>query len=202
MSLEGNAVPGQVLKGRINAVDILTISAYGIAVKNGFKGTEEEWLRSLEANPDTIQRYVNEYMEENPVAVDTTLSVSGSAADAKTTGKVISDVNNELDGHRTNGNNPHGVTAEQVGARPNTWMPTAAEVKARPETWTPTAAEVGARPDTWMPTASQVGARPSDWMPTASDVGAVTASQVNTIISDTVPSMINSALGVIENGTY
>lgn len=50
-------------------------------------------------------------------------------------------------------------TAEMVGARPNTWVPTAADV--------------GARSDTWMPTASDVGARSSDWMPNASDVGAL-----------------------------
>lgn len=37
----------QKLTGRINACDLLIISAYGIAVKNGFKGTEEEWLLSL-----------------------------------------------------------------------------------------------------------------------------------------------------------
>ena len=35
---------------------------------------------------------------------------------------------------------------------------TADEVGARPDTWTPTADEVGARPDTWTPTADQVGA--------------------------------------------
>ena len=70
------------------------------------------------------------------------------------------------DDHRQEKANPHGVTAEQVGARPSTWMPTA----------------------------SDVGARPDTWMPSASDVGAVTASQVTT--------MINDALGVIENGTY
>lgn len=46
MSLEGTAA-GKLLKGRINSVDMLTISAYGIAVKNGFKGTEKEWLASL-----------------------------------------------------------------------------------------------------------------------------------------------------------
>ena len=37
----------------------------------------------------------------------------------------------------THGNskaNPHGVTAAQVGARPDTWMPTAAEVGAVTET--------------------------------------------------------------------
>jgi hypothetical protein len=63
-------------------------------------------------------------------------------------------------------------TAEQVGARPNTWMPTAAQVGARPNTWTPTAEEVGARPDDWMPTAEQVGARADDWLPTPAEIGA------------------------------
>lgn len=70
------------------------------------------------------------------------------------------------DNHGKDKVNPHGVTAEQVGARP----------------------------DTWMPTASDVGARPDNWTPTAAEVGAVTSSQVAT--------MINEALGVIENGSY
>ena len=34
--------------------------------------------------------------------------------------------------HATDKNNPHGVTAEQIGARPNTWTPSAAEVGATP----------------------------------------------------------------------
>lgn len=49
-------------------------------------------------------------------------------------------------------------TADEVGARPDTWTPTAEQVGARPNTWTPTAQDVGARPDTWTPTADQVGA--------------------------------------------
>jgi hypothetical protein len=134
MSLEGNAVAGQTLKGRINAIDILTISAYGIAVKHGFKGTEEEWLKSLEANPEIIKGFVNEYLEENPTTVDTTLSNEGEAADAKATGdaiKALQQTNeNVVNTHVSNKENPHGVTAEQVGARPNTWMPTASEVGA------------------------------------------------------------------------
>lgn len=40
--------------------------------------------------------------------------------------------------------NPHGTTAADVGARPNTWMPSASDVGARPDTWTPTAEDVGA----------------------------------------------------------
>lgn len=60
------------------------------------------------------------------------------------------------DDHRKDKVNPHGVTAEQVGARPNTWMPTA----------------------------SDVGARPNTWMPSAADVGAVTESQVSDMINE------------------
>lgn len=46
MSLTGNA-EASVLRGKINTCDIITLSAYGIAVKNGFHGTEQEWLDSL-----------------------------------------------------------------------------------------------------------------------------------------------------------
>ncbi len=44
-----------------------------------------------------------------------------------------------------------------------------------------TAEMVGARPDTWMPTAQDVGARPADWMPTAADVGAVPIGDVQSV---------------------
>ena len=33
--------------GRINRLSVLCIDAYGVAVKNGYKGTVEEWLESL-----------------------------------------------------------------------------------------------------------------------------------------------------------
>ena len=36
----------------------------------------------------------------------------------------------DLTEHTANKSNPHGVTAEEVGARPNTWMPTASDVGA------------------------------------------------------------------------
>jgi hypothetical protein len=93
------------------------------------------------------------------------------------------------------------ITPENIGARPNTWMPSAEQVGARPNTWMPSASDVGAVPTSrkvnnkalssditlsasdvgarainWMPTASEVGARPNTWTPTASDVGALALS--------------------------
>ena len=74
MSLEGTA-GGKTLVGSINKCDVLTISAYGIAVKNGFEGTEEEWLASLkgkDVTDDQVEAAVAAYMETHPA--------SGSAA--------------------------------------------------------------------------------------------------------------------------
>lgn len=42
----------------------------------------------------------------------------------------INATNAAVNAHISAKNNPHGVTAEQVGARPNTWMPTASDVGA------------------------------------------------------------------------
>lgn len=47
MNLDGKATAESVVRGKINSLETLVISAYAVAVKNGFKGTEEEWLKSL-----------------------------------------------------------------------------------------------------------------------------------------------------------
>ena len=116
MSLTGKTT-GKTLRGHIKALrTIRGYSAYEIAVINGFSGTEEEWLQSLEANPDTIERFVREYLEENPTTVDTTLTKEGQAADAKATGDAIRKISAEaVNGHIENKENPHGVTKAQVG---------------------------------------------------------------------------------------
>lgn len=46
MSIKGSA-DTNVLRGKITSADFICIDAYDIAVKNGFEGTEEEWLASL-----------------------------------------------------------------------------------------------------------------------------------------------------------
>lgn len=46
-----------------------------------------------------------------------------------------------------------------------------------------TASEVGARPNTWMPSAEDVGARPNTWTPSYSDVGADQAGEASRAVS-------------------
>ena len=123
MSLEG-FVAGHKLVGKINDLDILTITAYGLAVKNGYKGTEQEWLASLKGDA-----YILTEDDKNEIAAEV--------------GGMVSE-------HPGRKDNPHHVTAEQVGARPIDWMPTAEEVGARPNTWMPTAEEVGAATEKYV----------------------------------------------------
>lgn len=59
------------------------LSAYELALKNGFVGTEEEWLESLNAaNPELVDKSVVEYLEKNPVDVPVT-SVNGRVGDVE-----------------------------------------------------------------------------------------------------------------------
>lgn len=55
--------------GRINRLSVLCIDAYGVAVKNGFEGTVEEWLESLKATDEQVAKAVAEYFTSNPVAM-------------------------------------------------------------------------------------------------------------------------------------
>lgn len=47
MSVEGNASGKKNLTGKIHVFNVYHTDAYAIAVKNGFEGTEAEWLESL-----------------------------------------------------------------------------------------------------------------------------------------------------------
>ena len=57
------------------------------------------------------------------------VSVSGAVISAPV--KLFSVYTNNVS-HMENRNNPHGVTASQVGARPNNWLPTLADIGAAP----------------------------------------------------------------------
>lgn len=46
--MTGTGTAKKVLRGRINEIKYIQgLSAYEIAVKNGYKGTEKEWLASI-----------------------------------------------------------------------------------------------------------------------------------------------------------
>lgn len=63
MNPEGTVYNAQ---GRINRLSVLCIDAYGVAVKNGFEGTVEEWLESLHATDEQVAKAVADYFESNP----------------------------------------------------------------------------------------------------------------------------------------
>lgn len=67
-------------------------------------------------------------------------------AAANQAAQAASDAQAAVGNHATRTDNPHNVTAAQVGARPDTWTPTAAQVGARESTWLPTIGEIGAAP--------------------------------------------------------
>ncbi len=87
----GNFIPIPAIKGAKGDKGDAGESAYTVAVANGYEGTEEEFNNAL-AN---LAEAVN------------------AAFDASDR---VGDVEAVLDGHTTDLNNPHKVTAEQVGA--------------------------------------------------------------------------------------
>jgi hypothetical protein len=60
---------GTVFKavGRVNQLSVMTIDAYGVAVKNGFEGTVEEWLASLHASDEQVKSAVETYLENHQI---------------------------------------------------------------------------------------------------------------------------------------
>jgi hypothetical protein len=68
--LEGNVTAGRVLKGKVNPLDVIYIDAYKIAVKNGFEGTVDEWLASIngkkgdKGDPFTYEDFTEEQLAD------------------------------------------------------------------------------------------------------------------------------------------
>ena len=60
-------------------------SAYGIAVKHGYEGTEEEWISSVERDRVAAEKAAKEAKEF--AKADPTLTISGAPADAAATGQ-------------------------------------------------------------------------------------------------------------------
>ena len=75
-------------------------------------------------NPKMLEKKLKPVKTVNGVEPDENGNVQvGGSAEA---------VQANLDAHTGNKKNPHGVTAAQVGARPNTWLPSIADIGAAP----------------------------------------------------------------------
>ena len=67
MSLTGKAKQNMLLKGSINRLKVIYSDAYELAVKNGFEGTIEEWFESLrgpKGDPFTYADFTEEQLED------------------------------------------------------------------------------------------------------------------------------------------
>ena len=73
MNPEGTVYNAQ---GRINRLSVLCITAYDIAVKHGFEGTEEEWLESLKSVTDEqVAKALADYFAKNPITSGSTATI-------------------------------------------------------------------------------------------------------------------------------
>lgn len=98
---------------------------------------------------------------------------------------VPEDIGAVPDSRTVNGNalsSDISLTASDVGARANDWMPTAAQVGARPDTWTPSAQDVGAVPVAavgvagGVPNLDEIGRVPQNQLPPYPTVPAASTS--------------------------
>lgn len=107
MGIEGNVTASKVIKGKISGagkingninklMELRGYSAYEVAVIEGFNGTEEEWLESLRGDNLTEEEKQKIVKEVSERITPETLN----AAPAE---------------HLDDTNNPHKVTAAQVG---------------------------------------------------------------------------------------
>ena len=120
-------------------------------------------LRAQQIPPEVITKAVEDYLSGREITGGATEEQAAQIAANKQNIEELTRTVEELD-------------AEDVGARPNTWMPTAAQVGARPNTWMPSASDVGARPNTWVPTAQEVGAMPSTYVAPVTSVNGKTGA--------------------------
>lgn len=91
-TLSGMLVSSNGLTGKVNISDIIKgkdgLSAYEIAVQNGFEGTEIEWLASLGATQEEIASAVAAYLAENPISTSASVYNADTHYDFPSVGSV------------------------------------------------------------------------------------------------------------------
>lgn len=177
VSLGGDAGVVIIPEGTADAPAITFYGARGdepVALNNVADATDDRSAPNL----GQVKQLVGAHSGQN-VELDTTLTKSGEAADAKATGDEIKRVESKIPSIEGLANKEDIPTKpEDIGAQPQGDYLTKAPVESvngKTGAVRLGAADVGARPDTWMPTAQEVGALPSTYTPpnqTAEQVGA------------------------------
>lgn len=139
------AIPVQSVNGKTGAV---SLSASDVGAEDS--GTANSVVSAHNASPDShadIRELISELFGQN-LSLDTALTKSGEAADAKAVGDAIKRVEEKI--------------PSIEGLALKTEIPAVPVQSVNDKTGAVRlgAADVGARPDTWMPTAQEVGADP------------------------------------------
>ena len=119
----------------------------------------DTWMPTVEEiGAAPVDDYATETYVKNAIAE---AQLGGEGSDVDLSGYATKDDLRELDDKKASVNHAHN--AAEVGARPDSWIPTAEDVGARPNNWMPTADEVGARSGTWLPSIAEIGAAPAGY---------------------------------------
>lgn len=195
-------VEGKTIYGAISTCDKFFVDAYSVAVRNGYKGTEKEWLASLKGDPGAGVTIVGSYDSEEDLRAKHPTGYPGESYLVNGALYVWSE--NKQDwlnvGNIKGKDGDDGKSAyeyAQDGGYTGSETDFAAKLATeyRPVTWTPTAEEVGATPashatDNTNPhdvTVDQIGAAPKSHISDRNNPHEVTAEQVGARPSDWMP---------------
>ena len=115
-----NNIPAPDVSGQISEHNIDENAHNDIrqAIETAKESVKNDLLNGAGVAYDTLKE-LGELIDQNHDAIDALEIVATNKADKE-----------DLTNHINDKNNPHGVTAEDVGARPDTWMPTPADIGA------------------------------------------------------------------------
>ena len=106
-------------------------------------GTDKVMILVLNGNFDKIDEAIGAIRAQQIPAEVITAAVDAYMAEHEVASGATPDQANQIEANKTNietlTQTVNNLNAEDVGARPDNWMPTASDVGARPDSWMPTA---------------------------------------------------------------
>lgn len=186
-------VEGKTIYGAISTCDKFFVDAYSVAVRNGYKGTEKEWLASLKGDPGAGVTIVGSYDSEEDLRAKhptgypgESYLVNGALYVWSETKQDWVNVGNIKGKDGDDGKSAYEYAQDGGYTGSETEFAAKLATEYRPVTWTPTAEEVGATPashatDNTNPhdvTVDQIGAAPKSHISDRNNPHEVTAEQV------------------------